>query len=120
MIKSYHPRWCNILADVWHFGAGKGGEGYCNGRLFASHTEGPLETSELQRAGERTRHTCPLKSRVPCVLQLKGGVRRFRLAICSVALQTSLAVPLLESSKCEEDIPVSLYRNAPLSDGDTF
>jgi len=100
---------------------GKGrGAGYCNGRLFASPTEGPLETSQLRRAGERTKHTCPLKSRVPCVLQLKYGVLRFPIAICSVALQLSLAVHLLASSISEEVIPVCLYRYAPLSDGDTF
>jgi len=60
-------------------------------------------TIELARG---RKHTCPLRSRVPCLLQLKCGVHRLRLEICSVALQPSLAVNLLVSSTCEEDISV--------------
>ena len=66
-------------------------------------TEGPLETSKLQRVVERTQHTCPLKSRVPCVLQLKCGVHRFRLTVRSVALQPSVAV------HCEKDTYIYVF-----------
>ena len=72
---------------------------------------------ELVRGGSTLALLSP---RVPYVLQLKCGVHCFRLSICSVALQPSLAVHILASSKCEEDKGVCLYGYESLSDGDTF